>query len=96
MTTEKFIKKLLIKIILIVIITTCITTFLGAFGTIIGNQIALGQMENDDTWFVIMEMYNNFLKPTLTVVLFAFITYIVGTLAYDSVKFFKSKSTKSN
>ena len=91
MSTEKFIKKLVIKIIVLVIVIAAVTTFLTAGGTIINNYIALGQMENNDGMFVLMEMYNNFLKPTLHVVVYAVTASVVIFTGLDIYKFIKSK-----
>ena len=67
----QFIKKLLIKIVILVILFTAVITFLNAGGVIINNYIALGQMENSDGMFILMEMYNNCIKPTLLVVTYS-------------------------
>lgn len=92
----QFIKKLLIKIAILVILFTAVITFLNAGGAIINNHIALGQMENSDGMFVLMEMYNNFFKPTLLVVTYTVTAIICVTIGFDIFKFIKTYRKKEN
>ena len=91
MTTEKFIKKAVIKLIILIIVCVGISTFLSAGSAILGNYVALGQMENNDALFILMEMYMNFFKPTLSVVLIMVSVYLVVGINIDIYKFIKIK-----
>ena len=92
----QFIKKLLIKIAILVILFTAVITFLNAGSAIINNYIALGQMENSDGMFILMEMYNNFIKPTLLVVTYSVALIVSVTIATDVYKFIKINRKKEN
>ena len=93
MPTNKFIKKVILKIILLTIICVAIISFLNAGTAIINNSIALEQFENSDTWFIMMEMYNNFLKPTCYTSVILVSSYIVVTIIFDIIKFIKNKKS---
>ena len=92
----QFIKKLLIKIAILVILFTAVITFLNAGSAIINNYIALGQMENSDGMFILMGMYNNFIKPTLLVVTYTVTAITSVTLGLDIYKFVKTNKRKEN
>ena len=91
MTTEKFIKKIIIKAIILIILTTFIVSFTNSMDALVSNYIALGQMENDDVMFVVMETYNNAIRPTATFAYTAITLYIIATFGIDIVKFIKNK-----
>ncbi len=89
--TTRFIKKIVIRLaILSVILVTCIA-FLNAGGTILSNQIALGQMENNDSMFILMEMYNNAIRPAVNWLVTISTIVTVGFTGYDIYKFIKTK-----
>lgn len=90
----QFIKKLLIKIAILVILFTAVTTFIDAGSAIINNYIALGQLENSDGMFILMEMYNNFIKPTLLVVTYSIAVVILVNIAIDIYKFIRTNRKK--
>lgn len=92
----QFVKKLLIKIGILVILFTAVITFLNAGSVVITNQIALGQMENNNGMFILMEMYNNFIKPTLLVVTYVVTTIVCVTIAFDIYKFIKTNRKKED
>ena len=86
----KFIKKLLIKIAILIILFTAVSAFLGAISTIMNNHIALGQLENSDEMFVVLELYNNFIKPTIFVVEYTITAIICFTIGVDVYNFLKT------
>ena len=89
MTTKKFVIKTIVKIFALAIISTIALTLLRS--PVITNQIALGQMQNDDIAFVIMDNYNRLL-PIVTVAYGVITLGFVGEIAYDSYKFIKTKT----
>ena len=92
----QFIKKLLIKIAILVILFAAVLTFLNAGSAIMNNYIALEQMGNSDEMFILMEMYNNFIKPTLLVVIYTVTTITCVTIGFDIYKFIKTNRKKEN
>ena len=91
MTTEKFIKKTIIRIIVVVLVSVFMLSFLNAADAIISNHLALGQMENSDGMFILMEMYENAIQPIALGILIVIIAYNIGVIAYDTYKFIKTK-----
>ena len=96
MTTEKFVKKTIIRIIIAVLIAVFMFGFLNAADAIISNHLALGQMENSDGMFILMEMYENAIQPVALGILTAIIGYNIGAIAYDTYKFIKTKRNGEN
>lgn len=89
MTIKKFIIKTTIKVIVFSIISTIALTLLES--PVISNNIALGQMQNDDVLFMIMETYNK-VRPYITVVYSLIVAYFACTVGYDTYKFIKTKT----
>lgn len=96
MTTERFIKKTIIRIIVIVLISIFVFSFMDAANTIVSNYISMGQMENSDGMFILMEMYKTAIRPTISYILTFVIGYNVGTIIYDTFKFIKNKRNGEN
>jgi hypothetical protein len=93
MTTKKFIIKTVVMIFVFAIISTIAMTLLQS--PIITNEIALGQMQNDNTAFVIMDNYNKIL-PIITSAYGCITLGFVGKIAYDTYKFIKQKTKENN
>lgn len=91
MTTKKFIIKTAIKVFIYAIIATLAFSFLT--GPIITNELALGQMENSNELYLLMESYNK-IKPTISVI-YGFVTvFFAWSIAEDTYKFIQSKKNK--
>lgn len=91
MTTKKFIIKTTIKIFIYAIITTIAFSFLT--GPIITNELAMGQMENSDELYLLMESYNK-IKPIISVI-YGFITVMFAwSITDNTYKFIQSKKNK--
>ena len=91
MTTKKFIIKNIIKIFIFIVISTIIMTLIQS--PIITNEIALGQMENSNEMFLIIETYNK-VRPLIEIVYGCIALLFVGKIIYDTYKFIKTKITK--
>ena len=91
MNTKKFITKTAIKVIIYAIISTIVLTLLNS--PIISNNIALGQMQNDDSLFVLMETYNR-VKPFISVIYGLITAVFACTTISDTYKFIKTKTNK--
>jgi hypothetical protein len=90
-TTKRFIIKTVIKIIIYAIISTIVLSLLNS--PIISNNIALGQMQNDDVLFILMETYNK-VRPFISIIYGLITALFVGTAIYDTYKFIKTKTNK--
>jgi hypothetical protein len=91
MTTESFIKKLLKHIIILIIAIAVISGIESGLGVIINNHIHLSQMTNDDVAFMIMEIYNNTIKPLLNAIKITFYLWNIIAIVYIIFKFIKIK-----
>lgn len=92
---NKLIKKLVIRTLILIFITVVLTQASSAVGTIINNNLALEQMQHDDTSFVIKELYNNIIKPCVAVSCSIIFGVGVGVSIYDVIKFYKKKENNT-
>lgn len=91
MTTKKYVGKLLKCIIILLITTTLITGFLNAADAIISNDLAMGQLENDNSLFVMMEMYNRTFKTTTNAILISIYIWNIGSMIFNTCVFITTK-----
>ena len=89
MSTKKFIIKTVIKIVAFAIISTIALTLLQS--PIISNEIALGQMENSNEMFILMDSYNK-VMPIISVIYDCVAVGFAATVIYDTYKFIKTKN----
>jgi hypothetical protein len=91
MTTKKFIVRTFVKIIIYAIISTIALSLLTS--PIITNELALGQMENSNELYLLMETYNK-VRPFISVI-YGFVTVMfAATIIGDTYKFIKTKINK--
>ena len=88
MSTKKFIIKTVAKIIIFAIVSIIALTLLQS--PIISNEIALGQMENSNELFLLMETYNK-IRPFIVVIYSCIVLWFTGTVGYDTYKFIQTK-----
>lgn len=93
MTTKRFIIKTTVKIIIFAILSVIAMTFLES--PVISNQVALGQMENSNELFMLMETYNK-IRPIISVIYSCIVIWFVGAVGYDIYKFIKTKTKEKN
>lgn len=91
MTTKKFIIKTTIKILIYAIISTIALSLLTT--PIITNELALGQMENSNELYLLMETHNK-IKPFITVIYWLITAAFAVTIGCDTYKFIKTKRNK--
>lgn len=91
MTTKKFIIKTTIKILIYAIISTIAISLLST--PIITNELALGQMENSNELYLLMETYNK-VRPFISIIYGCITALFVGTTIRDIYKFIKTKKNK--
>ena len=88
MNTTYFTMKIVAKTILFMVIT-----FMFYFifeNTVITNEIAMGQMENSNEFYLLMEMYNK-IRTYASIAYSCISTIIVGTAIYDIYIFTKDR-----
>ena len=91
MTTKKFIIKTAIKILIYAIISTIAFSVLTT--PVINNELALGQMQNSNELYIMMETYNN-VKPIISTI-YGFITvFFALSVTTDVYKFIETKKNK--
>jgi hypothetical protein len=91
MTTKKFIIRTFIKIIIYAIISTIALSLLT--NPIINNELALGQMENSNELYLLMDTYNR-VRPFISIIYNLLTVFFAGTVIYDIYKFIKTKTNK--
>lgn len=91
MSTKKFIIKTAIKVLLYAIISTIALSLLT--NPIINNELALGQMENSNELYLLMDTYNK-VRPFISIIYGLITTLLVGTTIHDIYKFIKLKKNK--
>ena len=89
MSTKKFIIKTVVKIITFAIISTVAITLLQS--PVISNEIALGQMQNSNELFILMETYNK-VRPIVSVIYGFIVVWFTYTIAHSIYKFIKIKT----
>ena len=88
MSNKKIAIKITINILFLVILTAI--KFFVYENTIITNDIALGQMNNSDEVYLLMEYYNR-VRATISTGYNFISALIIGTTIYDIYKFMNNK-----
>lgn len=91
MNTTKFIIKVAIKILIYALISTIALSLLT--NPIITNELALGQMENSNELYLLMEICNK-LRPFISIIYGLITAFFAGTVIHDTYKFIKIKKNK--
>lgn len=91
MTTKKFIIKTTIKVLVYAIISTIAMTLIT--NPVITNELALGQMENSNELYLLMETYNK-TKHFVSIIYGLITALFAGMTIYDIYKFIKIKKNK--
>lgn len=91
MTTKKFIIRTVVKVLIYAIISTIALSLLT--NPVINNELALGQMENSNELYLLMETYNK-VKPFVSIVYGLITAWFAGDTIYDTYKFMKTKKNK--
>ncbi len=88
---RQFITKTMVKVIIIAVIAFLV--YLITETPVLTNQIAMGQMENSNDWFVAMSMYQK-IANALDRVSGIIISFIVGWIGYDGYTLAKNLKTE--
>ena len=91
MTTKKFIIKTIILLLFTIIFSICINGLFDTFNVIVSNNLAVGQLANDDFSFASMELYNRVIKPVATVLIYAIYACIILIQSMNIYKFIKNR-----
>lgn len=91
MTAKKFIIKTTVKILIYAIISTIALSLLT--NPVITNELALGQMENSNELYLLMETYNK-VRPFISIIYGLITALFVATTISDTYKFIKTKTNK--
>lgn len=92
---KSLIRSIVIKVAIAAVLIAVLSLVLNAIMPTFGNDVALGQLANDDVSFMQMEMWNRIQSGVTTVQYI--ITGICGVLiGTDVYKFIKSKETEGD
>lgn len=86
---QEFISKTAIKTIIFVLIMTTILFIAQSVSPIVSNNLALGQMQNSDEAFVIMNTYNKS-RPIFNYTMVGICILFVISIVKDTIKFIKN------
>ena len=84
MNTTRFTMRFLTKIIIFASVSI-IALILWSANPIITNEMAMGQMENSNELYMVMETYNR-VKLIISIIYGCIATWFVGTTIYDIYK----------
>ena len=93
------VKKILIKLVIAIIITTIIAWVSNSLMPILGNDVALGQLQNDDAYFVAMNAWQDLQNwlGIATAIVWLVIVYLIGKDIYKEIKLYNLiKNSKEN
>ena len=88
MKTKRFLIRIATKVICFIAIS--IIAFTVFKSPVITNEIALGQMTNNNDLFLAHDLYNK-LSPVITVVYSVITLFFIGSTGFDIYKFFKER-----
>lgn len=91
MSTKRFIIKTTIKVLAYAIFSTIALSLLT--NPIINNELALGQMQNSNELYLLMENYNK-VRPFISVIHGLITALFAWTTISDTYKFIKTKKNK--
>lgn len=94
MTTAKFIRKTAVKVIIFACVMLIVTAVLNSLSPIVSNNLALGQMENSDEMYILMNTYNN-IKSIGNTVIVGICLLFAGNIIRNSYKFYKNIKEKN-
>ena len=93
MTTKKFIYKTLIGVLIYTIISMVAIFLLTS--PVITNWLAMGQMENDDMSYLLMDAYYR-ARPFISFIYNCVTVIFVGSITYNAYKLIKAKKEQKN
>ena len=91
MSAKKFIIKTVIKVLVYAVISTIAFSLLTS--PIITNELALGQMENSNELYMLMDTYNK-VKPYIGVTYGLITVFFTASITNDVYNFIKTKTNK--
>lgn len=92
--TKQFVKKTIRRTVIFTFIMIIVAAIGQSVSPTISNELALTQMQNDNTMFVLMNTYNK-IKPIFNITYSCVILWFVCTLGRDTYKFAKSIDTEN-
>ena len=81
-------KKILVKIIIGVILSLLIVFITNSLMPVMGNEVALGQLENDNTYFLAMQEWQNLQNrlSAVNICVWMVICMLIGIDIYEYIK----------
>ena len=87
---NSLLKSIIIKVITLSLFLVITSMVLGTLYPIIGNELAMEQLENSAYGYVAFETWSQFLK-IFNIIKFAIVGILSGSIAVDIVKYFKTR-----
>lgn len=95
MSKKKFIRRVCIKVVLLLLAICVINIFVESVMPTINNDIALGQLENDNSTYAFMSLWNKFAK-FMDICKIAITGCCITAIAVDTFEYFKYQEEPSN
>ena len=92
---KNLISKSTVKIFIAIILCAIISVAISNFAPHMSNDMALGQLENDDYAWSAMQTWNNFVEATNYIQLGIWLA-CAGSVGVDVIKYFKSRKENEN
>lgn len=89
------IKKIAVKVFMAVLLTIIISLLSDSLMPVFGNEVAVGQLQNDDVYFIAMNAWHN-LQNWLGAVTGLIWLAVSGLIGKDIYKEMKNKNKKEN
>ena len=90
---NSLLKSIIIKVIILSLFLVVTSTVFVTSYPIIGNELAMGQLENDAFGYVAFETWSQFLE-IFNIINFIIVGILSGSIAVDIVKYFKTGKEK--
>lgn len=89
-----FIKKTAVKVIIFAVLMFIVAAVGQSASPVISNSMALGQMQNSDEMYILMDTYNR-VRPIVSVAFAGIILLFTGAIARDIFKLVKTINTEN-
>lgn len=97
-TRNKKINNILTRIIvttfILVVFTVIFSGITITFDTLINNHVSINQMQNDNSTWMIMQVYQNVIRPTINLLSVVTVITCEVYLIINIIKFFKLKGVR--
>lgn len=96
MSLKKFVTYMMILVFLFVILSVVCTIASTSIDTLIGNYLAVGQLENNDEAWMEMNLYMNVVRPLISSLFVTISSILFVGCIFLTIKYFKESRTEKD